>query len=61
MKMTIEPTELFFMAGDVMVRAWEGEAEDGSTVIALVAAVAVAGAAFEHELTPIPPPAGYVP
>jgi hypothetical protein len=39
MKLTIEPTPHFFMAGDVMVRMWQGHAEDGSEAVALVTAV----------------------
>jgi hypothetical protein len=38
-KLIIEPTEQFFMAGDVMVRAWTGTDQDGSPVTALVAGV----------------------
>jgi hypothetical protein len=38
-KLTIEPTQEFFMAGDVMVRMWAGHTDDGSPVIALVTAV----------------------
>jgi hypothetical protein len=42
MKITIEPTETYFMAGDVMVRAWEGVTDTGEHVTALVAGVAAA-------------------
>jgi hypothetical protein len=58
MKLTIEPTPHFFMSGDVMVRMWQGHAEDGTHCIALVACVAFpsdAEAAAEN-LVPIPPP-----
>lgn len=39
MKMTLEPTEQFFMAGDVMCRAWEGTLENGASVVALISLV----------------------
>jgi hypothetical protein len=41
MKLTIEPTEDFFVADDVMVRMWTGTDDNGTPVVALVAAVAV--------------------
>jgi hypothetical protein len=60
MKITIEPTEHFFMAGDVMVRMWQGTDESGGQVIALVTAVAFAGQAHDlvetECLVSIPPP-----
>jgi hypothetical protein len=58
MKLTIEPTTEFFMAGDVMVRAWKGMTEDGAEVIALVTAVCFAGqaAAMAEGLVSIPAP-----
>lgn len=58
MRLTIEPTEGFFMLGDVMVRMWQGHADDGSPVLALVTAVASAGQSHEFAagLVPIPPP-----
>lgn len=59
MQVTIQPTPNFFMAGEVMVRMWQGQAEDGTEVVALVAAVAVAGdvPAVAQALVSIPPPA----
>lgn len=54
MRITISPTERFFMAGQVMVRVWEGEGDTGQPVFALVAAVA--GGLDESELVSIPPP-----
>jgi hypothetical protein len=58
MKITIEPTEHFFMAGDVMVRMWQGVDDAGQELIALVSCVAFAGqaAAVAEGLVPIPPP-----
>lgn len=60
MKLTIEPTEHFFMAGDVMVRLWEGHDESNQVVGALVAAVMFTGQAEaivgELNLVSIPPP-----
>jgi hypothetical protein len=58
MKLTIEPTEHFFSLGDVMVRMWQGTAEDGSSVVALVTAVAFEGQAeaMASGLISIPPP-----
>lgn len=58
MKLTIEPTPHFFMAGEVMVRMWQGTAEDGTEVVALVTAVAGRGEAPELAagLVSIPPP-----
>ena len=62
MKLTIEPTKEFFMAGEVMVRMWHGTAEDGSEVVALVTAVRFASqatasaAAVASGLVSIPPP-----
>jgi hypothetical protein len=58
MRLTIEPTCQFFMAGDVMVRLWKGHTETGATVLALVTAVATAAEQddFTGQLTPIPPP-----
>jgi hypothetical protein len=58
MQMTLEPTEEFFMAGDVMVRLWTGTSSDGIPVIALVSGVAVAGHSLPlgEKLIPIPPP-----
>jgi hypothetical protein len=58
MKLTIEPTKHFFMAGDVMVRMWTGRDEAGGEVVVLVSAVAFAGqaAAVASGLVEIPPP-----
>jgi hypothetical protein len=66
MKLTLEPTEHFFMAGEVMVRMWQGSiiGPDGleQGAVALVAAVMTGAgsgvATFEAEsgLISIPPP-----
>jgi hypothetical protein len=58
MKLTIEPTPHFFMAGEVMVRMWQGIDQNGADVVALVSAVAFTGQAeaFAEGLVPIPPP-----
>lgn len=60
MKITIEPTEHFFMAGDVMVRMWTGNrVETGEPVIAMVSCVGLADgdvAALARGLVSIPPP-----
>jgi len=60
MQLTIEPTEHFFMAGDVMVRMWQGSDHTGAPVVALVTAIAYTGqaqAVVEAEgLVSIPPP-----
>lgn len=58
MKLIIEPTEHFFMAGDVMVRMWQGQTDDGEPVIALITAVAFTGqaGAVAEGLVSIPPP-----
>ena len=58
MRLSIEPTPEFFMAGEVMVRLWQGTAEDGSPVVALVTAVGFAGQAeaLSEGLVSIPPP-----
>jgi hypothetical protein len=53
--LTLSPTEQFFMAGDVMVRLWQGTDQNNLPVIALIAGVM----APEHAaagLTEIPPP-----
>lgn len=58
MKLTIEPSERFFMAGDVMVRAWTGHNEQGEDVVVLVSLVMFPGQ-FEFNpegLVSIPPP-----
>jgi hypothetical protein len=39
MKITIEPTEQCFMAGDVMVRMWRGVDDNGTPLAALVTAI----------------------
>jgi hypothetical protein len=41
MKLTLEPTEQFFMAGGVMMRLWQGANEQGEPVVAFIAMVAV--------------------
>ena len=58
MRLTIEPTEHFFMAGDAMVRMWQGTADDGSEAVAMVTAVAFSGQAeaLAEGLVSIPPP-----
>ena len=57
MKITIEPTEQFFMAGDVMVRAWRGVSDSGERVIALVSAVQIENGPEDIPgLISIPPP-----
>ena len=45
MKLTIEPTKAFFMAGDVMVRMWQGTDSESQPVVALVSAVVFPGQA----------------
>ena len=58
MKLTIEPTEHFFVAGDVMVRMWQGTAEDGTEAVVMVTAVAFSAQAeaIAEGLVSIPPP-----
>lgn len=60
MQLTIEPTKHFFMAGDVMVRLWQGHDTAGAQVVALVASITYTGqveAMVETEgLVAIPPP-----
>jgi hypothetical protein len=58
MKLTLEPTEEFFMAGDVMVRMWHGSDDNGQPVVALITAVAFTGQAevAAENLVSIPPP-----
>lgn len=58
MKITVEPTEAFFMAGDVMVRAWQGVDEVGNPVIALITAVRLDEASGDPGLVSIPAPDG---
>jgi hypothetical protein len=57
-KLTIEPTEHFFVAGDVMVRMWQGTAEDGTQAVVMVTAVCTPGQAeaIAEGLVSIPPP-----
>ena len=57
-RLTIDPTERFFMAGDVMVRMWQGTDQHGAPVVLLVTAVAFTGdaEAFAEGLVSIPPP-----
>ncbi len=59
MKLTIEPTKAFFMAGDVMVRMWQGTDSESQPVVALVSAVVFPGQAeaATEGLVSIPPPA----
>jgi hypothetical protein len=62
MKITVEPTEEFFMAGDVMCRMWQGSVEhdDGSTgaCVALISMLTFPGQAEDSAegLVSIPPP-----
>jgi hypothetical protein len=62
MKITVEPTEEFFMAGDVMCRMWQGTADhgDGRTepCVALISMVSLRGQAeaAAEGLVSIPPP-----
>ena len=57
MKITIEPTEHFFMADDVVIRAWKGQSADGLDVTAFVCAVQVEGGPDHNDgLVSIPPP-----
>lgn len=58
MKLTIEPTDEFFMAGDVMVRMWQGTDEDSAPVVAMVAGVMLSPeeGALEAGLVSIPAP-----
>jgi uncharacterized protein (DUF2126 family) len=56
-KIIIEPTDKFFMLGDVMVRAWKGVSAMGDQVTALVSAVQVEGELGDIPgLVSIPPP-----
>lgn len=56
MKVTIEPTESYFTAKDLMIRAWRGTDETGGEVVAFVAAIATTSDAANLEMVPIPPP-----
>jgi hypothetical protein len=58
MELTIKPTEQFFMAGDVMVRMWQGTNQDGTPVVAFVSLVTFPGQAeaASENLVPIPLP-----
>lgn len=58
MKLILEPTDEFFMAGDVMVRMWQGHTEENDPVVALIAAVVCTGQAeaAAEGLVSIPPP-----
>jgi hypothetical protein len=51
---TVVPTEDFFSADNVMVRAWKGYTQGGTEVIALIAGVSSKEPLTR--LTPIPPP-----
>lgn len=53
MKLTLEPTEEFFSATNILIRAWRGTDEAGAEVVAFVAGVAI-----DQEA---PQPAGLVP
>jgi hypothetical protein len=58
--LTLKPTQEFFMAGDVMVRMWQGKSDRGENVVALITAVAFAGKTdlptFTEDLVSIPAP-----
>lgn len=58
MKITIEPTDQFFMAGDVMVRMWQGTTEARVPVVAFVSLVTFPDQAevVSEQLVSIPPP-----
>jgi hypothetical protein len=58
MQLTLQPTKEFFMAGDVMVRMWQGKDQDGNECIALISCVAFAGQAeaVAEGLVSIPEP-----
>jgi hypothetical protein len=43
MKLTLEQTEQFFMAGDVMCRAWTGTDAGGNACVALISLVQFIG------------------
>jgi hypothetical protein len=59
MKITVEPTPQFFMAGEVMVRAWKGHDAEGNQVVALISAVRVSADTSAYDgLVSIPPPDG---
>ena len=53
---TIEPTDEFFDAAGVQVRAWKGRTAKGDEVVALVAGVTMTGEGPTPGLIPIPPP-----
>jgi hypothetical protein len=53
---TVSPTAEFFMLDDVMVRAWEGFAADGTKVVALISAIRSEGPLALEGLTSIPGP-----
>ncbi len=58
MQLILSPTPEFFMAGDVMVRLWQGTDDAGNECIALITAVAFSGQAeaAAEGLVSIPPP-----
>jgi hypothetical protein len=56
MRLTLEPTEEFFMAGEVMVRAWKGTDDKGKPVVAFIAAVSMTSDVGAVGLVSIPPP-----
>lgn len=58
MKITLEPTEEFFAAKDILIRAWRGTDENGADVVAFVAGVAIDQEAPQPEgMVPVPMPA----
>ena len=56
MKLNIEPTDEFFMLGEVMVRAWRGSDQDGVGVVALVSLVRTESLEDVPGLVSIPAP-----
>jgi hypothetical protein len=60
MRLILDPTEDFFMAGDVMVRMWTGTDDEGRPVVALVAGFGLADGSARAPLlpgmVPLPPP-----
>lgn len=57
MKLTLEPTEEFFSATNILIRAWRGTDEAGAEVVAFVAGVAIDQETPQPEgLTPVPSP-----
>lgn len=57
MKLALEPTEEFFAAKNILIRAWRGTDENGAEVVAFVAGVAIDQEAPQPEgLVPVPSP-----